>query len=104
MTVTPSHPAVRAFVEAVNAGDRKALWDVLAEDATMTDVGTERVLRDWVELEIFSSHARMEVDSQSPDGLSVTARYHNDNWGDIDTAWTFTVTDGKIRRFETGPG
>jgi hypothetical protein len=99
----PSHPVVRAFVEAVNAQDRQALWAVLAEDATVADVGTERDLAEWVEREIFSSHGRMEVESESADGLSVTARYHNDIWGDIDTAWTFVVVDGMIRRFVTGP-
>ncbi|MEV0440619.1 nuclear transport factor 2 family protein [Streptomyces spectabilis] len=99
----PSHPAVRAFVDAVNAQDQQALWTVLAKDATVIDVGTERDLHAWVERELFSSHARMEVVRESPDGLCVSARFHNDIWNDIDTAWEFTVADGVIRRFVTGP-
>ncbi|WP_369373601.1 nuclear transport factor 2 family protein [Streptomyces sp. cg36] len=99
----PSHRAVRAFVDAVNAQDPQALWAVLAKDATVIDVGTERDLDDWVERELFSSHARMSVVRESPDGLSVTARFHNDIWGDIDTAWEFSVSDEMIRRFVTGP-
>ncbi|MEI5097363.1 nuclear transport factor 2 family protein [Streptomyces sp. PmtG] len=100
----PSHPAVRAFVDAVNAQDQVALWAVLAKDATVVDVGTERELDAWVERELLSSHARMEVVRESPDGLSVTARFHNDIWGDIGTAWEFTVSGGVIRGFVTGPG
>ncbi|WJV45034.1 nuclear transport factor 2 family protein [Streptomyces flavofungini] len=99
----PSHPVVSAFVDAVNAQDPAALWTVLAQDATVIDVGTERDLGAWVERELFSSHARMDVVQESPDGLSVTARFHNDIWGDIDTAWEFTVSDGVIRRFVAGP-
>ncbi|MFD9904373.1 nuclear transport factor 2 family protein [Streptomyces sp. NPDC059063] len=100
----PSHPAVRAFVDAVNAQDRDALWAVLAKDATVVDVGTKRDLDAWVERELFSAHARMEVVRESPDGLSVTAQFHNDIWGDIGTAWEFSVSDGVIRGFVTGPG
>lgn len=100
----PSHPVVSAFVDAVNAQDPEALWAVLAENATVIDVGTERDPGAWVERELFSSHARMEVVRESPDGLSVSARFRNDIWGDIDTAWEFSVTDGVIRRFVTGPG
>ncbi|NGO69558.1 nuclear transport factor 2 family protein [Streptomyces boncukensis] len=100
----PSHPAVRAFVAAVNSGDRQAFRAALTADATMSDVEVEHDLAEWSEREIFSSDARMEVVSESADGLSLTARYHNDVWGDIDTAWTFTATgDGRISRFETGP-
>ncbi|MFG2143087.1 nuclear transport factor 2 family protein [Streptomyces sp. NPDC048696] len=100
----PSHPVVRAFVDAVNAQDQQALWAVLAKDATVIDVGTERDLDAWVERELFSSHAHMEVVRESSDGLSMTARFHNDIWGDIDTVWEFSVADGTIRRFVTGPG
>lgn len=100
----PTHPAVRAFVDAVNAQDPGALWAVLAKDATVIDVGTERDLDAWVERELLTSNARMEVVRESPDGLSVDARFHNDIWGDIDTAWEFSVSDGVIRRFVTGPG
>lgn len=94
----PSHPAVRAFVEAVNAQDREALWGVLAKDATVIDVGTERDLHAWVERELFSAHARMEVVRESSDGLSVSVRFRNDIWGDTDTAWEFAVSDGVITR------
>jgi hypothetical protein len=33
---------------------------------------------------------------------SVAHPFRNDTWGDMRTRWAFTVTDGKISRFETG--
>src|SRR5436190_5443188 len=95
-------PAVRAFVTALNAADRAAFFDVLTPDATMSDDGSDREVDMWTDREIFSSNGRMEVESQDPDGRSLIARYRNDTWGEMRTAWRFTVANGKISRFETG--
>src|SRR5215218_2120988 len=59
-------PVVRAFVAAVNAGDRDAFFALLAPGATMSDDGSERNLEEWVDREIFSSDGRMEVESEKP--------------------------------------
>ena len=32
----------------------------------------------------------------------LSAAYRNDTWGEMRTRWAFTVTGGKISRFETG--
>ncbi|MFG3256209.1 nuclear transport factor 2 family protein [Streptomyces sp. NPDC048172] len=100
----PSHPAVRAFVTAVNAHNRDAFRAALTPDATMSDDGSERDLHDWTEREIFSSNGQMDVQSESPDGLSLTVLYSNDTWGAMRTAWRFTVDEstGRVSRFETG--
>ncbi|GGZ77129.1 nuclear transport factor 2 family protein [Streptomyces subrutilus] len=96
-------PAVRAFVTAVNAGDRDAFGAVLAPGATMSDDGTERDTARWADAEIFSSGGHMAVASQSDDGRALVVDYRNDTWGQMRTAWRFTVTpDGQIGRFETG--
>jgi hypothetical protein len=63
-----SDSVVRAFVAAVNAGDREAFFALLAPEATMSDDGSERDLEDWVDRAIFSSDGRMEVESESDDG------------------------------------
>ncbi|MFE2034107.1 nuclear transport factor 2 family protein [Streptomyces scopuliridis] len=97
-----SDPAVRAFVRAVNKGDREAFRDALAPGATMSDDGSERDLDEWTDREIFSSRGRMDVESQSDSGLALVARYSNDTWGEMRTAWRFTVGGGKVERFETG--
>ncbi|MFF7381201.1 nuclear transport factor 2 family protein [Streptomyces griseoluteus] len=97
-----SDPAVRAFVAAVNTGDKQAFAAALAPGATMSDDGTDRDLDDWAEREIFSPNGHMDIESESDGGRSLVAAYRNDTWGEMRTAWRFTVSDGRISRFETG--
>jgi hypothetical protein len=97
-----SDPVVRAFVGAINAGDRAAFFGTLTADVTMSDDGTDRDLQEWVDREIFSADGRMEVESQSDDGRSLVANYTNATYGSMRTTWTFTVDGDKISRFETG--
>ncbi|MFF6785740.1 nuclear transport factor 2 family protein [Streptomyces sp. NPDC012510] len=106
MTIAPAKlrdPAVRAFVAAVNAHDQDAFFSLLTEDATMSDDGSDRDLADWTDREIFSSHGHIEVRRESDGGRFLVADYRNDTWGEMRTAWRFTVSeDGRISRFETG--
>lgn len=102
MAITPSEPTVRALVEAINAGDRAAFTALLAPGATMTDDGAERDLGAWIDTEIFNVGGRMEVESESDGGRSLTAAFTNDTWGRMRTAWRFTVADGLVTRFQTG--
>jgi hypothetical protein len=95
-------PVVRAFVAAVNAGDRDAFFALLAPGATMSDDGSERDLEEWVDREIFSSSGHMDVESQSADGRSLAVTYTNSTWGAMRTAWKFVVDGDKVSRFETG--
>jgi hypothetical protein len=48
----PSNPVIKRFVTALNASDKTAFFDLLTPDATMSDDGTERDLREWTEREI----------------------------------------------------
>ncbi|WP_330457552.1 nuclear transport factor 2 family protein [Streptomyces sp. NBC_00820] len=106
MTIQPaklSDPAVRAFVNAVNAHDREGFMSLLVPGATMADDGSDRDLAEWIDQEIFSSNGHMEVDNESRGGRALLARYRNDTYGEMQTKWTFTVADdGRIARFETG--
>lgn len=97
-----NEPAVRAFVSAVNAGDRDAFHQALTENATMSDDGSDRMLDEWADQEIFDSHGHMGVQSQDAAGRTLIADYCNDTWGEMRTKWHFTVDDGKISRFDTG--
>lgn len=97
-----TEPAVRALIGAINAGDRNAFSAALTQGATMSDDGTERNLAEWADREIFSSNGHLEVESAADGGRSLVARYRNDTWGEMRTAWTFTVSGGKVSRFETG--
>ncbi|MFD3541742.1 nuclear transport factor 2 family protein [Streptomyces sp. NPDC058662] len=98
-----SDPAVRAFVTAVNAGDRQAFDSALSPGATMSDDGTDRDLAEWTDKEVFSSNGRMDVVSESDSGRSLVVDYRNDTWGGMRTAWHFHIgSDGRVSRFETG--
>ncbi|MFF9819371.1 nuclear transport factor 2 family protein [Streptomyces sp. NPDC014006] len=97
-----SDPTVRAFVTALNAGDRSTVYDVLTPGATMADDGTDRDVRDWLDREVFSTRGHMDIESEADDGRALVARYRNDTWGEMRTRWHFTVDDGKVSRFETG--
>ncbi|MFI1223140.1 MULTISPECIES: nuclear transport factor 2 family protein [unclassified Streptomyces] len=105
MTTSISDPVVEKFIATVNAGDRAAFFgDVLTEDATMSDDGSERDLAAWTEKEIFSPKAngRMEVVDASDDGRTLVVDYTNDAWGTMRTRWVFTVSGDRVSRFETG--
>lgn len=93
---------MRAFVAAVNAGDRDAFFALLTPDASMSDDGSERDLEEWVDREVFSSNGRMEVDTQSQDGRSLEVTYTNSTWGAMRTKWRFVVDGDRVSRFETG--
>ncbi len=102
MTNSIGDPAVRAFIDALNAGDRTAFQAALTPDATMSDDGTDRDLAEWTEKEIFSSQGRLEVETAEDEGRKFVANYSNSTWGAMRTRWAFTVRDGKVARFETG--
>jgi hypothetical protein len=98
----PTNQTVNALVNAINAGDRQAFLDLLTPDATLSDDGRERGLTEWIDKEIFTVNGHMTVEQEEPGGLGFLARYRNDTWGDMSTAWRFEVSDGKISRIETG--
>jgi hypothetical protein len=100
MNVT--EPAIQALIAAINAGDRAAFAAALTPDATMSDDGTDRNLHQWAEREIFTVHGHLDVVAAQDGGRSLVAAYRNDTWGEMRTRWAFTVTGGKISRFETG--
>lgn len=107
MAISPaklSDPTVRAFVTAVNAHDQDAFSAVLTADATMSDDGSDRDVSDWADREIFSSNGHMAVETEADGGHALVVNYRNDTWGEMRTAWRFTIAPGggKISRFETG--
>ena len=97
-----TEPPVQALIAAINAGDRQAFFAALTPDATMSDDGTDRDLADWAEREIFTVHGHLDVVSARDGGRSLVAAYRNDTWGEMRTAWRFTVDGERISRFETG--
>ena len=76
----PSNPAVRRLVAAINDGDRDAFLATLTPNATLTDDGNPRSLRDWIDREIFSAHGHLTVEHDEENGLRLLAGYRNDTW------------------------
>ncbi|MGW4895944.1 nuclear transport factor 2 family protein [Kitasatospora sp. NPDC004240] len=101
-TAKLSDPTVRAAVSAINAGDRDAFVALLSPDATMSDDGSDRDLEQWIDKEIFTVRGHIDVQSESSGGKALIANYSNETWGEMRTAWRFTVQEGRISRFETG--
>ncbi|RDI52872.1 nuclear transport factor 2 family protein [Nocardia mexicana] len=97
-------PVVAKFVDTLNAGDSASFCDLLTDGATMSDDGSDRDLRQWVQGEAFDTNGRMTVDPATiaDGGRSFVADYANDRWGSMRTAWRFTVAGDKVSRFETG--
>jgi hypothetical protein len=102
MAADVTEPAVRALIDAINAGDRDAFFAALASDVTMSDDGQDRDLHQWVDRELFSSQGRMSVESATDGGRSLIADYTNATYGAMRGFWRFTLSDGKISHFETG--
>ncbi|MEV7418169.1 nuclear transport factor 2 family protein [Streptomyces sp. NPDC089919] len=106
MTIAPgqlSDPTVARLVAAINANDRAAFTGLLTPDATMSDDGSERNLQEWIDREIFDAGGHMEVETESDGGRALVAGFRNDTWGEMRTAWRFTITDdGLISHFATG--
>lgn len=94
--------AVRTALAAINAGDREAFLAAFAPGATLSDDGTQRDFTDWIDREIFSAGGHIEVESESPGGQSLIARYRNQTYGEMRTSWEFTVEDGLITHVATG--
>jgi hypothetical protein len=46
--------------------------------------------------------AFVAVDSEDSGGRALLATFTNSTWGTMHTRWRFTVTDGRITRFDTG--
>jgi hypothetical protein len=102
MVADVTDPTVRAFIDAINSHDKDAFYAVLTPDATMSDDGAERDLRQWADRELFDSNGHMEVDSATDGGRTLLARNSNDTWGEMRTRWHFTIEGDKISRYETG--
>ena len=68
----PSNPVVHRLVAAINDGDRDAFLATLTPDATLTDDGNPRSLRDWIDREIFSARGHMNIErEESADGADL---------------------------------
>ncbi len=97
-----TNPTVKAAIEALQKGDRKA-WSALFEpDAKLYDDGAPRSLekftRDALGHERFTS-----IDHVENNGLDLVGAFRSDQWGDFRTFFKFQLSaSGKIKRLDIG--
>ena len=102
LTDALTNATVKAAIEALQSGDRKA-WSALFEpDAKLYDDGNPRPLQKFTDdalgHERFTSIERVENN-----GLDITGAFHSDRWGDFRTYFRFQLAAaGKIKRLDIG--
>jgi hypothetical protein len=97
-----TNPTVKAAVEALQAGDRKA-WAALFEPgAKLYDDGAPRSLEKFTRDAL--GHERfVSIDRVENNGLDLVGAFHSDRWGDFRTYFKFQLSaSGKIKRVDIG--
>jgi len=97
-----TNPTVKAAIDALQSGDRKAWSSLFEANARLYDDGAPRNLdkftRDALGHERFTS-----IDKVENDGLDLTGKFHSDQWGDFRTYFRFQLSpSGKIKRLDIG--
>lgn len=99
------NPVVRDAIRALNARDRQHWLALFADDAPLTDDGSERDLVEWSDREFFGdSRAYITTINRVEDqGRTLYAQLHSDRWGDFETFMKFEINDSnKITRLDVG--
>ena len=97
-----TNPIVKAAIEALQKGDRKAWLALFESDAELYDDGAlrslEKFTREALGHERFTSIERVEKD-----GLELIGEFHSEQWGDFRTYFRFRMSPaGKIKRLDIG--
>jgi hypothetical protein len=97
-----TNPTVRAAIEALQDGDRKA-WAALFEPgAELYDDGSARSL-DEFNREALGHERFTSIERVDNHGLDLTGDFHSDQWGDFRSYFRFQLSaNGKIRRLDIG--
>jgi len=101
-TDTLTNPIVKAAIDALQKGDRKA-WSALFEpNAELYDDGNPRSFKEFTRDAL--GHERfISVDRVENNGLDLTGAFHSEQWGDFPTYFRFQITSaGKISRLDIG--
>jgi hypothetical protein len=99
-----SNPIVKAAATALHAGNRSAWLALFAPKAVLTDDGNKRSYIEWSDTELFGKgNGRIiNIENESPNGLTINTLFHSNVWGEFRTYWTFEVQGDKITRLDVG--
>jgi hypothetical protein len=93
---------VKAAIDALQKGDRKAWAALFAADATLYDDGRPRSLEKFSREALGREHFTT-IDVVENQGLNLVGNFHSEQWGDFRTYFRFHLsTDGKISRLDIG--
>jgi hypothetical protein len=97
-----TNPTVRAAIEALQKGDRKARSALFEAAAKLYDDGSPRSLEKFTKDAL--GHERfLSIESVENNGLDLIGGFHSDQWGDFRTYFRFRLSpSGKIERLDIG--
>ena len=98
------NPVVRAALTALHAGDRKAWLALFDTHAILTDDRDKRNYVEWSDTELFGKgNGRIiDIETETPNGLTINTLFHSTVWGEFKTFWTFEIQGDKITRLDVG--
>ena len=97
-----TNATVKAAIDALQKGDKKAWKALFTADAEMYDDGNPRSLEDFSDGAV--GHERFtKIERVENNGCGVYGQFHSDQWGDFRTDFKFHLTpDHKIKRPDIG--
>src|ERR1044072_4057696 len=102
LTSRLTNPTVKAAIEALQDGDKKA-WRALFEpDAQLFDDDSPRSF-DRFSDEALGHERFTSIDQVDNHGLDLVGGFHSDRWGDFRTYFRFRLSPGgEVSRLEIG--
>ena len=95
-------PTVKAAIDALQRGDRKAWAELFEPGAKLLDDGKPRDLAAFIREAV--GHERFTaIEEVEQHGLRVTGAFHSERWGDFRTYFQFHLSrNGKIAQLDIG--
>lgn len=101
-TAIITNPIVKKAIDALQAGDKNAWFELFTTDAQLFDDGNKIDFKGFSESAL--GHERFtSIDKVENEGLNLYGKFHSDKWGDFKTYFKFHINgSGKINRLEIG--
>ena len=94
-----SQPVVRGIKTAVAQRHRRAIQDLLAPDAALTDDGESFAPMAWIDREVFDADGRLQIAAERDGGLTLLGRFLSREWN-LGTEWRFTLAGDRVARLD----
>lgn len=102
ITEVITNPVVRAAIDALQKGDKRAWLSFFADNAELFDDGRPRSLKQFSNEAV--GHERFRsINQVDGGGLWIEGDFHSDTWGEFRTYFRFTLNQfDKITRLDIG--